>query len=668
MSQEYINIGAVANDGLGDPIRTAFQKTNNNFSQLFSTTANIGGNLTFTATGLSVNGNITGNYFIGNGAYLTGISGGSANTGNVTFDDVNIIGTGNLKLQPDANNSGAFLDVYLTAGPDIHIAGNGENLIIGRDDGANVTVGVDGNVTIQANSSTAQSWTFSTAGELTTPDGTIMGAIEGGNTFGFYNNNANTQFLIELGPTNVWNFDGSTGDLTTPGNIYSNFNYTNALVTEQIYGQEGNIIFTADSANTELSWIISTNPSMVGANNSILFVPVSDDVHTGEIQFSGSTGTGLMTYAGPNNGILSNNFCMLATSNILLGTESSGNFGSPNTMIFDTDGDLTVSGNISAFDMVASNSVTANLFIGNFQGNVTGNFVVPGSNTQVIYNNNGNAGADVGFTYNAATKAVSVTGNVTAGNLTGNLSNGASKISILHDGNVNVGVGPFGTTVLSVNTSTGISVLGNVIASGNLLPGANITYNLGSPSQQWKSLYISGNTIFIGSTNISASGDNLTIGNNTVVVANTPMTGDVITSGYISATGNIYGGNVYTVNISASGNVLGLFLSAAGNVRGANFKTVGFLSATGNVTGGNITTPGLLTAAGNITGGNITTPGLLTTTGTFRLPRYTSEQIANIAAVEGDMVYNTTVNQIQGYQANATGSITWVSLSLSYYQ
>jgi hypothetical protein len=40
MAQEIINIGAQANDGEGDPLRTAFTKVNNNFSQLFATAYN----------------------------------------------------------------------------------------------------------------------------------------------------------------------------------------------------------------------------------------------------------------------------------------------------------------------------------------------------------------------------------------------------------------------------------------------------------------------------------------------------------------------------------------------------------------------------------------------------------------------------------------------------
>lgn len=38
--QEYINIGTVPNDGQGDPLRVAFEKINNNFSNLFFTTTN----------------------------------------------------------------------------------------------------------------------------------------------------------------------------------------------------------------------------------------------------------------------------------------------------------------------------------------------------------------------------------------------------------------------------------------------------------------------------------------------------------------------------------------------------------------------------------------------------------------------------------------------------
>ncbi len=38
MAKQTINIGTAANDGKGDPIRTAFNKCNENFTELYSPT------------------------------------------------------------------------------------------------------------------------------------------------------------------------------------------------------------------------------------------------------------------------------------------------------------------------------------------------------------------------------------------------------------------------------------------------------------------------------------------------------------------------------------------------------------------------------------------------------------------------------------------------------
>lgn len=48
MTQQIIDVGSTPNDGTGDPIRTAFTKTNDNFTELYN------------ATTVSVTGNVTG--------------------------------------------------------------------------------------------------------------------------------------------------------------------------------------------------------------------------------------------------------------------------------------------------------------------------------------------------------------------------------------------------------------------------------------------------------------------------------------------------------------------------------------------------------------------------------------------------------------------------------
>ena len=58
----------------------------------------------------------------------------------------------------------------------------------------------------------------------------------------------------------------------------------------------------------------------------------------------------------------------------------------------------------------------------------------------------------------------------------------------------------------------------DITITGNVLPGANVTYNLGSPTQMWESMYVSSNTIYIGGVPLSIGPGNI------VTVAGTPVT------------------------------------------------------------------------------------------------------------------------------------------------
>lgn len=72
-------------------------------------------------------------------------------------------------------------------------------------------------------------------------------------------------------------------------------------------------------------------------------------------------------------------------------------------------------------------------------------------------------------------------------------------------------------------------------------------------------------------------------------------TDDLTATGFVSATGNVIGGNIRTAGT----------VSSTGNVVGGNLTTAFQVAATGNITGGNIRTAGLISATGNVTGGNI---------------------------------------------------------------
>jgi hypothetical protein len=92
--------------------------------------------------------------------------------------------------------------------------------------------------------------------------------------------------------------------------------------------------------------------------------------------------------------------------------------------------------------------------------------------------------------------------------------------------------------------------------------------------------------------------------------------------------------------------------------------TLTSLSTSGNVTAGNL--------VGNLVGSGAGTPTIFSTGnlvvssptfvevtggGLFRLPSLTSGQIANLTAINGSMVYNSTVNKFQGYEAGAWGNL-----------
>ena len=80
MAQQTINIGSAANDGTGDPLRTAFDKVNDNFTELYGVTAaGTGNNVAISGNSIiseNSNGNIvldpngTGNVVIATGAEL----------------------------------------------------------------------------------------------------------------------------------------------------------------------------------------------------------------------------------------------------------------------------------------------------------------------------------------------------------------------------------------------------------------------------------------------------------------------------------------------------------------------------------------------------------------------------------------------------------------------
>ena len=299
-----------------------------------------------------------------------------------------------------------------------------------------------------------------------------------------------------------------------------------------------------------------------------------------------------------------------------------------------TSGTISTQGNVLSQGIMSAigNIVTAGYFVGNFVGNISGNITVPGSNTQVLFNTNGNVNAVGGFTYDTAgPNLLTVLGTISSqGNIV--------------TGNVNTG-----GAIDADKTITG----GNLATAGTVSAAGNIT-----------GAYIFGNGSQL--TGIAASYGNANVANYLPTYSGNISSGNITTTGLVSATGNITGGNISATNhtgttVSVSGNITGGNISAtnhtgttvsvSGNVSGnyfigngsqltgiassygdSNVTTLlgtfgsnsisttgninsGIISATGTATVGNLSTSGTVSATGNGTFGNITTAGIVSATG-----------------------------------------------------
>jgi hypothetical protein len=200
--------------------------------------------------------------------------GGTANTGNVTFDNINIIGTGNLHLQPDPANAGSYLDIFLTSGPDLHlVASANANLILGKDAGANVMTSYDGNVYIQSwNGINANIWTFGADGSLILPGGAVLTSandtlvVNDNFSIGAYSNNTRlqptqTDATVEIATLatgtidpSIWSF-GTNGSTIFPTLTIQRGDNPSGTISGQTLlfgdGTQEAIISTPDGSNAD---------------------------------------------------------------------------------------------------------------------------------------------------------------------------------------------------------------------------------------------------------------------------------------------------------------------------------------------------------------------------------------------------------------------------------
>ena len=796
MTQYVIDTGAVPDDGQGDPLRTAFEYTNENFNQIFEagpvgsnvkianntiTTTVINSNLILSPSGIGkiqvnntllprinnvydlgnpsqrfntiyvglggldvagslvVSGNITADYFVGNGSALTGIvatTGSRVENGNSNINIpaagsnifVTVNGTGNIVVFA---NTGAYVAGEVSATGNIsgnYILGNGALLtgISANYSNANVAaylptytgnlVSLTGPVTTTAN---VTGGNIRTSGQITATGNitggnvdatrvnavtvTTSGAISaGGNVTG---NNLIGTTLIGTTVTATANVVGgnitTTGQISSTGNIQGgNLNVPGGTVTSLTVSAQGNI----RGNNIVTPGFITATGNITGGNVD------TGNIHAGNVNVDSIVSAQGNVYG---NTFVGN--ALAVSGNVSAGNISiSGAFGASTLSAAGnvTGGNLLTTGRVSA-----SGNVSGNYFVGN-GALLTGITVSAGTsllngNSNVVVSASGNVTVGVNGTSNIAqfsntgayvTGVVSATGNITGSYLLGN----GALITGLPAGYSNADVANFLPTYSgNLPNLTGlVSTTGNVagnyfIGNGSLLTGVTASGVNASA--------LTGNTLSSNVINSSL----ISVGTlNDLSVTGTTNSGNLSTGGTISATGNITGNyilgngalltgvitsvaniNLGTSNVtvvSSGGNVavgiggtsnVAVFattgeyvtgvVSASGNVTGNNILTAGLITATGNVAGNNIFATGFASVVGNVIAGNVNTSVIAPTSGALTLS--TASGNLNLSPAGNIVLSNTYINSV-AYPVQDTDAATklyvdnLVSTAIAYHE
>ena len=237
------------------------------------------------------------------------------------------------------------------------------------------------------------------------------------------------------------------------------------------------------------------------------------------------------------------------------------------------------------------------------------------------------------------------------------------------------------TTTTSVNSITNPSESAKLLAdptlaqidiTGNLIPTANVAYSLGNINNQWKSLYVSGNTIYLGGLQLQASGNTFTVYQSD---GSTPATLDVgnidvssITAGNSSL--GFYGtsGNAF-ITVNGTANVLTATITGVsvtgtiqtnGTITGGNLSAgTGYISTGGNVTGGNVLYgAGVVSGTGTITAATVNAATIGNTGAQFTGASISAATIGNTGAVHNGTTVSVTGNVTGGNVLYGTGVVS----------
>ena len=643
MSQQNIDFGAFPDDPNADAIRTAFDKVQQNFNELYS--------ITITGSVASVNGGagITVNSPTGNVVVTSSIS-------NVTLN------TNTLRMGVTPANTSLTASITQTSSQQITIDIDPANVFSANFSGVSgALANLTGTLTTNSNSQP----NITSVGTLATL------AVTGNANVG--NIGATGVVATTLGGTlttisqpNVTSV-GNLTSLNVTGNIRSS-----AYIGGNVSTTGANAIFVGDGGLLS-NLTVSAGSSIVNGNSNVS-ITANGNVTTSvagiaDIFIVTSTGanvSGYLTVSGNITGANANlgnavtanyfigNLHGIANSATTAGTVTTA--AQPNITSVGTLSSVTVTANVTAGNVYANSGIVKGQYLYGDGSNITnitisaGSSIVNGTSNVSIPGANGNVNTVV-----AGNTTLVVTG--TGVNVAGNL-NATGTITGNFNGNV---INATQGNITSLGTLTGLNVSGasNLGPVGNVtITGGNANAFLmtnGSGTLTWNNgtlLPVQGSNsqvIFNDGGTIYAGNANLTFNKTTGLLTSTLLGGTLTTAAQPNITSL---GSLTSITINGPTIANGTFNTgnANANIITANYY-IGNGSNLASITGANVTGT-VANATYAITAGTATTAGTVTTAA--------QPNITSVGTLTGLTVSSTISGSINGSAVSATtaGTVT----------
>jgi hypothetical protein len=713
MTQQIIDTGLVANDGTGESLRNAFTAVNNNFANVWAAgpvdtqvviySNVVSTNVTNLDLRLAGNGigtitvestmvpsidrvydlgtpskqydSVYAQYYFGNGAFLTGISGGNGSVSNsfstISANGVSIVAasaTDTLTLASGnnvvilGNSATDTVSISLVNNPifsgNITAAGN----IIGSNINA-VNLSLSGNVVsaLAVSGNVTAPYLFGNGSQLTgvvTSLGGNLAANINTGTYSLYSSNGAVKVDDALSVTGTVITTGgvlSGGPIATTANVTAGYfigdgsqltnlpagNYSNANVAAYLPTYTGNVSAGNVSAtgNIQGSYLLGNGSQLTGISAS-LSGNLSGNINTGPYNLYSGNGavrvddslsvTGTVTTTGglvtPGPVATTAN----VTANYFIGDGSqltnlpAGNYSNANVAAYLP----TYTGNVSANYFVGNGATLTSITGANVSGIVANAAYAVTANSAVYATNSTQA------TY--ATVANSVAG----ANVLGTVANANVANSATTAGTAQYVTANAQANITSVGILTSLSASGNITGSYILGNGSQLTGITASLNGN-----LTGN-INTGIYNIYSTSGPVTINDGLSVTGTVTTTGGLITPGPVATTANVTA-NYFIGDGSQLTNL------PAGNYSNANVAAY-LPTYTGNVSATNFIGNGATLT--NIAGANVA--GAVANA-TYAVNANTAAYATN----SGQATYATVANSVAG--ANVSGTVANATYALT---